>query len=437
MLGCLLACQDDEPLFDKSADERAREAIAELKSKLTTPAEGWLLRYRPENESGVYNVLLDFEETDEVTIRTDFGVNDGEFYEQTITYRIDNSLGLELIFENYSFFSFLFEQEQASFLAEFEFNYVNETPDGALVFSSKSDPSSPTRLVFLPATGNEINLLGTEVAGDLNTLTENSLAYFASSYRLRFTNRDLSFYLTLDNFRRTLNINFVSADGSATGQSVDFSTPYTIQGEEVILDEPFTGNYFGQEITIPAIRFGTLSETTLMACGQPVTANQYTASVGGAPAVLENSLFDPNGANVFDQSEFFYSLNQNIFNDDGSLGAQIDADVPGSLAMLLYYDQRATDPFYALGFFIVNESGSITRALREFTPSLEGNRMQVAFDSAYTVLEDTTGTFDEAKIDRYLNLFSEGEGAYIYKLADETYEFYNPCNGTSFVFFHN
>ncbi|MEM9675256.1 MAG: DUF4302 domain-containing protein, partial [Bacteroidota bacterium] len=148
LVGVLLACREDEPIFSKSADERAQEAITDLNSRLVAPSEGWLLRYRPENESGTYNVLLNFQEDGEVNIQTDFGVNDGEFYDQTITYRVDNSLGLELILENYSFFSFLFEQEDATFLAEYEFDYVNETPDGDLVFRSKTDPSSPTNLVF-------------------------------------------------------------------------------------------------------------------------------------------------------------------------------------------------------------------------------------------------------------------------------------------------
>ncbi len=437
LISILLACRDEEPIFEKSADERVEEAISDLNAKLTAPGNGWLLRYRPESESGVYNVLLDFNEDGTVNIQTDFGVNDGEFYEQTVTYRVDNSLGLELILENYSFFSFLFEQNGASFLAEYEFNYINETPDGDLVFRSKSDPSLPTTLVFQPANEGDENLLGKDIARNLSALSENSPARFASSYRLRFTDRDLTFYLNFDDFRRTLNFNFVSPDGSGNGRELDFSSPYIIQGNEIILDQPLSGSYFGQQVEIANIRFGSLSDINLTICDSMITANQYSATVNSASAVLENTLFDPNGANVLNQVDFFFSLNNNIFGENGSLGPQIDQDVEGSLAMLLYYDESVNDPFYALGFFIVNENGSVTRALREFTPTITGNRLQVEYAPTFTVLQDTTGVFNEENIDNYLNLFAEGDGVYIYKITDETYELYNACSETSFVFFHN
>src|SRR5690606_3310169 len=108
-----------------------------LKSDLI--ANPWKMKYTPDETAGSFWVLLNFNDDNTVTIKSDLGANDGEFFEQTLTYRIDSSLGLELIFETYSFFSFLFELDQATFPAEYEFNYVNKTPDNALVFLSKSD----------------------------------------------------------------------------------------------------------------------------------------------------------------------------------------------------------------------------------------------------------------------------------------------------------
>ena len=86
---------------------------------------------------------MDFNEDNTVHIRSDLGSNDGQFFEQTVTYRIDSSLGLELIIETYSFFSFLFEQADATFLAEYEFNFVNKTPDEALVLIAKPIQARP------------------------------------------------------------------------------------------------------------------------------------------------------------------------------------------------------------------------------------------------------------------------------------------------------
>src|SRR5690606_30616230 len=121
----LASCGDDDELFDTPADARAAEAIAQLRQELTAPENGWLIEYRPEQSSGMYYVLLRFRDNGQVIVQSDLGTENGRYFRDTITWRVDSSLGLELIFENYSIFSYLFEQEQATFGAEYEFNYVN------------------------------------------------------------------------------------------------------------------------------------------------------------------------------------------------------------------------------------------------------------------------------------------------------------------------
>ncbi len=194
---------DEELIFDKTADERVAEARADLQQKLTAPANGWIVRYQPVSESGAYNVLLNFDADGGLRIRTDFGANDNEFYDQANTYRVDNSLGLELIFESYSFFSYLFEQNQATFEAEYEFVYVNETPNGELVFTSKTDLSftSSTIVVLEPAPDNAEQLLGRALNADLETLSS-TLGVVSPVYRLSYLDRDLSLYLSLNTFLR-------------------------------------------------------------------------------------------------------------------------------------------------------------------------------------------------------------------------------------------
>src|SRR5690606_24032265 len=142
-----------------------------------------------------YWVLMDFDEDNRVTIKSDLPQNDEEFFEQTITYRIDNSLGLELVLESYSFFSFLFEQDQATFLAEYEFNYANKTPQGELVFVSKTDPPPATTLLFEEAEASDEALLGQSISVNLHK--------FPLSNRIVFANRNVAVYLSLDLLRRT------------------------------------------------------------------------------------------------------------------------------------------------------------------------------------------------------------------------------------------
>src|SRR5690606_10220253 len=192
-----MSCRDDDGnVFEKSAEERVAEAIATLKADLTAPEYGWILKYQPEPDAGSYYVILKFGNADKVNIQTDLSVEGGLYYNQTVAYNVRNSLGLELVFENYSFFSFLFEQEQASFGAEFEFSFVNKTPDNALVFHSKSDRGSPTRILLTPAAQADINRLGRALSANLDA--------FSSSMRLTLDDKDVAVYVTRDNLRRNL-----------------------------------------------------------------------------------------------------------------------------------------------------------------------------------------------------------------------------------------
>lgn len=441
---CLLgACQNDETLFEKSADERVAEAIANLKAQLTAPAEGWLLRYKPESESGAYYVLLNFDEEDNVRIRTDFGTNDGEFYDQTITYRIDNSLGLELILENYSFFSFLFELDDASFLAEYEFDYINETPEGALVFRSKTDPSSPTTLVFEPASANDVNLLGTQV--DMNlTVLANDLQLLSPLYKLSYTAQDVALYFSFNDITRTISFTYASPlEGLSGGQALSFVTPYIIQGNSIILDNPLESNVLGRNISISAIQLNELLEASLNPCSEqePIVIHRYSGAIDASPITLESTLADPAGADFANfEDEIFTVTVGGVFNNGESVGQDIANEIPGVQLMVMYYQNDPVDPFLALGYFMVNEQDNTsTIAVKEFTPTYIGNQIQFDFAPEYTVLRDTTQTLNFEAMDRYLNALTEGGTTYIVKAPESLgyYQFYNPCNGWSMVMFQN
>src|SRR5918993_1200653 len=293
----LTSCKDDEiAVFEKTADERVAETIATLKQDLVSPANGWRLKYRPEDESGSFYVLMDFNEDNTVHIRSDLGSNDGQFFDQTITYRIDNSLGVELIIETYSFFSFLFEQDNASFLAEYEFNFVNKTPDEALVFNSKTDPSDPTILLFEQASAEDVALLGTQLSTNLNIMSED-LKMIASSLKLTYQNRDVSLFLVLDQTRRILSINAASRNTNPlVTQTITFTTPYILKGDSIVLDDRFSGNVLNNNISIKSIKLSTLTEETLTACASPIAVHSLSGATSANDAVkLETTLRDPSG----------------------------------------------------------------------------------------------------------------------------------------------
>ena len=434
----LTSCKDDEvAIFEKTPDERVSEAIANLKQDLVAPANGWRLRYRPESESGSFYVLLDFNEDNTVHIKSDLGSNDGQFFEQTVTYRIDNSLGLELIIETYSFFSFLFEQDQATFLAEYEFNFINKTPDEALVFNSKTDPDTPTTLLFEQASPDDVALLGTQLSTNLNIMSED-LNLIASSLKLTYQNRDLSLFLVLDTFRRILTINSGARNTNPlVTQALNFSTPYILKGDSIVLDDGFSATVLNNTISIKSIKLSTLTEGTLTACANPIVVHSLAGITSSNDQVtLETTLRDPSGGSFAQASDFFNSPVEYIFNNGESAALEVRQDIIGAQYMQLYYDYDigSGTPFYGIGFYIQNVNGTVTFALRQFTPTLVANRLVFDFAPDISIFGEPNTEANIDNIDIYLDAMTEGDNTYVFQVQEDVYEFFNPCTGWSFVF---
>jgi hypothetical protein len=435
----LFSCQEDDiNLFDKTADERVAEAIAALKEDLVEPGNGWKVQYRPELTSGSFYVLLDFNADNTVTIKTDLGVNEGEFFEQTITYRIDNSLGLELVFESYSFFSYLFELDQATFGAEYEFNFVTKNSDDNLVFSSKTDLSTPTTLLFEKASANDISLLGKTLAGNLN-LMSNDIDRFSSSLKLTYTNKDLILYLSLNESTRTLSLNSASkkTDTQVT-QALDFDTPYVIKGDSIVFDTRFSRSLFGSSTAIKSIKFAALSDASINICAEPIPIHVYDGvTSANDPVLLETAIAEANGKRFAARSDFFFCPLNFVFDNGQSVGSEIETAIPDAVEIHLYYNVRLNDgtDLYGIGFVLRNSDGSTTFALREFVPILNDNNLVFNFKPGFRFFGNPNpDAANLAPINTYLEKLSEGDKTYVFEFDNDIYEFYNPCNGWSFVF---
>jgi hypothetical protein len=434
------SCKDDDDgaIFEKTADERAAEAIANLKQELVAPANGWRIKYRPEAQSGSFYVLMDFNEDNTVNIKSDVGHNDGEFFDETVTYRIDNSLGLELIIESYSFFSFLVEEGQAAFQAEYEFNFVNKTPDEALVFNSKTDLGVPTILLFEPASPTDINLLGPTVSANISTMAAD-FDKFTASLNLKYEDRDLVLYLAVNDFTRTLSITAASRKiNTQITQDLNFNSPYTFKGDSLVLDQSFNANVLSNNITIKSINFSAFSESPLMICDEPITLHSYAGTTSGNDKViLSTGLLDASGRNFAQSSNFFVAPNENIFNNGFRVIDQIQQDISGALAMQLYYNYNdgSGTPFNAIGFLIQNPDATTTFALREFTPTLIDNNIVFNFAPDISVFGNQNTPANIENVNIYLAALTQGDNTYVFEYADNLYEFYNPCTGWSFVFF--
>jgi hypothetical protein len=431
----IASCKDDDVnVFDKSADERAAEAVNSLKEKLTSSADGWLVKYTPSAfGAGSFYVLMTFNDDYTVNIKSDLGANDGTYFDQTITYRIDNSLGIELILESYSFFAYLYELDQATFPAEYEFVYVNETEEGNLVFTSKSDiTADKTTLVFQPATSSSSEFLGTTLATNLNVMSD-ELEKFTSSLSLTYENKDLILYLSMDEARRVLTITSASKVSNInTTAVVGHTTPYLISGDSIILDEPLSRTILGIQVSISSLILTSTFTSSINECDSPISITGLAGKTSQNDNVkLQSSMNDAAGK-TFTQADFYFSPNYYIFQEGVSMEEQILTDLPGALAMQLYYNYNNSG-FYAIGFVFENSDGEITFALREFTPVLNNNNLIFQFEDEISIIGPPPDANVE-NINIYLDYLTAGDKTFVFQIQPGVYEFYNPCTKWSFVF---
>ncbi len=422
LLLVLVSCKDDEQrIFDKPADERSAEAIAELKSELTRPPFGWKIKYQPENETGSYWVLLKFENNNEVRIQSDLPQNDGEFFDQTITYRIDSSLGLELIFESYSFFSYLFEQEQATLLAEYEFNYASKTPNNELVFVSKTDPAPRTTILFQEASEADVALLGQAISPNLQK--------FPSSCRLSYNSRNAAVYFSLDHLRRVAAFNWVSLKSDeAVGQAVNVLTGYYLRGDSIVFEQPLDVTFNGARVYIKSLLLTTIEETPVNICPEPSTAPIYNGLTSLNEGIrIETSLYDNAGAAFRTTADIYAAPVDYMFNENGmSMGAQVRSDIVGADWFLVYNNSGGLN---AMGFLVENPDGSTAIVVKEYTATYDGNVIEFTFADDVTIFRPLDPRTNVANVQNYLDLITAGGKTYAYRVNQYFFQLYNPCSG--------
>ncbi|UZR95517.1 DUF4302 domain-containing protein [Chondrinema litorale] len=445
-LAFISACDDDEPETLASVEVRSAEAIQALETELTTPSNGWILQYTPTDGAGFFNVLLNFDAEGKVNIKTDAMFSDGEYFDQTISYRIDNAQGLELILETYGFFHYLFEKDQSTFGGEFEFLY--DSKDGEnLIFGSLSDASDRTVLVFKPATDDDITAI--ENSRDLAELLEASIDGTGSSlvesvsFQVILESQNVSVFFVFDFDTRSLKVLSASEGvtedeilASSNNILVNHTTGYGYSDGSILLEEPVAFTLGGQQVIISSIALTSVSQESVAYCDGEEASEiySYKGTVLGSGNVtaktglfMGSTNFQPMLDNPF-STDIAYFYNEN----SESIGDSILADIPDAYAFQLYYgyDIGDTDLFYAMGIVLLDADNNVDFLLREFEPiENEGNKLTFNFTGEYFTTKDMTAE-QEAAINKYTDLIFGGTSIYVIDLAfrDDLFILYNPCN---------
>ncbi|MCL3780310.1 DUF4302 domain-containing protein [Prolixibacteraceae bacterium JC049] len=153
MAGC--SDNDTEYIFDKSVNERFEELKTNYTNTLAAPENGWIAYYHPNGKAGGFAVLFDFDKEGNVQMKSDYlqGANDDK-----ITYRIDKTLKVELVFESHTVLHQIYETNDNDSGGEFVFN-ITSVEDEKVVLTSKTDNGyngeEITEITLVPATKDQ------------------------------------------------------------------------------------------------------------------------------------------------------------------------------------------------------------------------------------------------------------------------------------------
>ncbi|MCB0489329.1 MAG: DUF4302 domain-containing protein [Cyclobacteriaceae bacterium] len=440
----LMACQDDGNDLP-SVEERTSVAKEELRSDLVAPANGWHLEYQPTPESGSFFILMKFDANGNLNIKSDVPGGGGEFYDQDITYRIDAALGLELILENYAVFHHLFELDQATFGAEFEFLYKGKEGEN-LIFESISDFTNPTILTFTPASAGEENDFARELPENLENFKMSNPQIFGPilpSQQLILVERNVSMFWTIDLDKRNLIAEFAGTgttrDEVINGNRVNINhtTKFTYRDGQLVLEEPFKFVLNNIQNTISSVALTNFSMTAPDLCASSVLNESplYEGSSNLITVNMVNTLLSNRG-NEFTNTlysvnaQFVFDADGNSLLDNGSIGQKL----PNASGFIFVYGVELNNPdipIYSVGFIM--DDGELY--VREFQPtSTKVNLVQMTLlDQYYYTATPPAGT-EQSLMEITDEIFQGGEFYAFDEPVDgfKLFRLFNPCNKYEF-----
>jgi hypothetical protein len=440
------ACTKEKEALLPSVEERVTEAVTNLRTELTAPANGWRLEYQPTSASGIFYILLKFDE-DEVHIQSDVADNNGEFFDHTIPWRVDNALGLELIYETYGVFHYLFELDAATFGAEFEWAFLEKTGED-LVFRSISDLSfAPSTITLTPAAPNDDDKFSRDIAANLNefvSIGPKALEVQIPKQQIILEDAGISVYWSLDATKRVITSILATTgndfdDPDLQAVVLNHQSGYILQNGNLELLVPLQFALDGRSYSITAINFSEFNNSGPNYCTfSPDNGPLYTGQIAGLGSVsMISSLFDLEGSAFLPISDFPYSVNSffifdELVNSLADEGGIIAEKFPGATGFLFYYGfESDTQPSNAVGFILEDGLGNSEIILRGFEPTTTiGNMVNIVLNNDYYYSE-TPDPDDQANLEEITNLLFEGGDMYASDFPVEglnVFKLFNPCN---------
>ncbi|MEM6642930.1 MAG: DUF4302 domain-containing protein [Bacteroidota bacterium] len=444
----LLSCAEGR-LELPSVEDRVAASTKELLDALVDPSFGWRLEYKPTSNAGIFLILLDFDDDGTVRIQSDVSDEGGIYRDQTISYRIDQELETELTLETYAVFHYLFEQNQNSFGAEFEFIFEGEDGEN-LIFSSKSDPlSNATQLVFEPASATDPELLSNEIFSQLSggSYRTGNLAGLNPTpiYQIYLEQENLSIFASFDlGIRRAKLLSAVvgkSYDEVANNPNslkIDLTSDLSFSGDQIIFQSPISFTFDGSSYSFSSISTENFVQTDTSFCPDvqniSVSFDATVQTLGNTE--MFSTLFSRHSPFI-DEGREFYQINDFFIYDENqeSIQPRVQEVFSNSIAFVLVYNgvPRGFEDgtFTGLGWVGIDQNNALEFFLRGMTVTdTTGNLLSFELnDETFITVSDS--------LDERNSLFSftdevfEGNTLFATEIlsANSLLELYNPCNG--------
>ncbi|CAE7842843.1 susC [Symbiodinium microadriaticum] len=449
-------------LFDSDFQEKFMTLEADLVSELTAPPNGWKLDYQPNSSSGSFLILLDFDDRGNLQIRSDVIAENGEYLESNITYRIDAALNLELIFESYAVFHYLFDLGDGALGGEFQFIYDRKQGDN-LIFRAKSEGVFAPEIVFEPASGNESELFSTELFQQID-LFQGDAPTTIGEYifgqpniesprqKLTLQERNISVFWSIDITGR-----FLSAEVAAVGITdeeifandefvvIDQFTGFTFQGGNLEFNEPITFSLNDQSISISSLTIGDFNEAGPELCpGSGNGTPQFAAnSQELGSALLQKSLVSSDAEGFVEDGVYLINAFFMFDADGNSLQEEgvIFNNLPDAGAFAFFYEfENDTLPDNMMGFITLDSLGNSKWIFNEINPTKQLNKISFEFTDDYYTLGDVSAQ-EISGLRVILDELFSGNDQFIYDFdyidGLTLYWFYNPCNQYEFLLLEN
>lgn len=246
LIGFLSSCTDNESeyLFDGSVNQRFEKIKKETIDVLTKAEDGWIGYYSPNDKVGGFALLFKFDKNGNVAIKSDYnkGGNDN-----TITYRIDKTLKVELVFESHSVLHQIYETNRNGVNGEYVFNILDVKDDKVLLESTTDfgyGGSGITQLTLTKATKDQWDLTPVyentpKIADGYNTdkffrglFVEGTDVKESFSYLAGYNNNVINRYATLKKLTKE-GVKSTIAPLAITNKGFTFIKPYNVNGKDV------------------------------------------------------------------------------------------------------------------------------------------------------------------------------------------------------------